>query len=123
MATKFKPSTSDDGPKLTAQEKLAQLEVEKKNEPADPRTQVDQRKKIHVKLISAFDTHFEDDALSFTATNNTGPFDILPGHANFMCLLLPGEVVINTGSEERVFTIGQGLLQVHDESVVAFLNI
>ena len=42
---------------------------------------------LHVKVYSPFQTYFDDSAKSLSAVNQTGPFDVLPEHHKFICLL------------------------------------
>ena len=51
---------------------------------------------MHVKVHSPFKVYFDEAAFSISAENDTGPFDILPRHHNFMTLLNPCEVAIVT---------------------------
>ncbi len=57
------------------------------------------------------------------ATNKSGPFDVLEGHANFLCLLLPGTMRIQTLSKVTELDIQKGILQVVDGTTYVFLNI
>jgi F0F1-type ATP synthase epsilon subunit len=48
---------------------------------------------MHVKVYAPFKVYFDGDALSISAVNDTGPFDILTKHHNFMTLINTGNVV------------------------------
>lgn len=76
-----------------------------------------------VKVYSPFQTYFDNVAYSVSAVNGTGPFDILPGHKNFLSLLLPGEVIVRTARDEEKLKIDRGIMHVHDNSVVVFLDV
>lgn len=78
---------------------------------------------LEVKLYSQFHVYFEGGAESVSAKNKAGPFDILPGHANFFTLLLPGEVLIMSGGEENTFSVSRGVLQIADNQVKVFVDI
>jgi F0F1-type ATP synthase epsilon subunit len=74
---------------------------------------------------SPFHVYYEGEAVSLSATNRIGPFDILPGHADFFSMLTPCEVSIDTGNskEPTTFEIHNGVLTVRDDQVMLFANI
>ncbi len=76
-----------------------------------------------VKISSPFQTYFNNPAYSVSAVNDTGPFDILPGHKNFLTLLLPGELIVRTARDEEKLKIDRGIMHVHDDNVVVFLDV
>ncbi len=76
-----------------------------------------------VKVHSPFQTYFDSTAYSVSAVNGTGPFDVLPGHKNFLSLLLPGEVIVRTARDEEKLKINKGIMHVHDNSVIVFLDV
>lgn len=71
-----------------------------------------------------FHVYFEGEAQAVSATNAVGPFDILPGHADFFSILDPGDVIIDTGTDEPVtFEITNGIAAVRNDEVMLFVNI
>lgn len=80
--------------------------------------------KIRVIARAPFKLYFEGDATSVSGNNKVGPFDILPGHADFFSVMTPGEVIIETGSSEPVkFDINNGIVTARDNEVMMFLNM
>lgn len=79
--------------------------------------------KMHVKVYAPFKTYFDDDAESISAANDTGPFDILPRHHNFMTLLSKCDIVIRTARGEEKVPINRGIMHVKADKVVVFLDI
>jgi F0F1-type ATP synthase epsilon subunit len=79
---------------------------------------------MHVKVHAPYKTYFDGEAKSISAENDTGQFDILPEHHNFMTLINPCDIVIRTGdgSEERI-KVQQGILHVKKSEVVVFLDV
>lgn len=77
-----------------------------------------------VKVYSPFRVYYDNVATSVSAINGTGPFDILPGHKNFLTLLSPGDIVVRsaTGKEETI-TIERGVMHVHSDGVQVFLDV
>lgn len=79
---------------------------------------------FRVKVFSPFETFFDDQALSLTAANETGPFDILAGHANFLTLLIPCTITIrNAKGGQTKLPIQRGVLHVRADQATVFLNI
>lgn len=76
-----------------------------------------------VKVYSPFQTYFDNRAYSVSGINGTGPFDVLPGHKNFLSLLLPGEVIVRTERDEEKLKIDRGIMHVHDDAVTVFLDV
>lgn len=86
------------------------------------------RKAAGVQLLSVvarapFHVYYEGTALSVTATNAVGLFDIMPGHADFFSVLSPGDVRIETTAEPVVFDITSGIITVRDNEIMLFVNM
>jgi len=78
---------------------------------------------ISVKVYSPFKVFFAGDALSVSAENGTGPFDVLPEHHNFLTLLNPCELVIRTPRQEQKIHIERGVMHVKENKVLVFLDV
>ncbi len=81
------------------------------------------QKRFNVKIFSPFQTYYQGEAISLSAANRTGPFDILPGHINFFSLITSGTVVVNTGFQQLEFQIGRGVVRVNKDSVTLFADV
>jgi len=80
---------------------------------------------MHVKIYSPFKVYFDEPAASLSAENQTGPFDILPHHHNFITLLKPSEIVVRReglSKEQRVLISG-GIMHVKSDKVTIFLDV
>lgn len=78
---------------------------------------------MHVKIYSPFQTYFDDMAQSISAVNETGNFDILPKHHNFLTLLSAGELTVRTQHDKRSIKISRGLMHVKADQVIVFLDV
>jgi len=79
---------------------------------------------VNVKIYSPFKVYFNGPAKSISAENDTGPFDILPRHHNFMTLLNAGEVTVVKGDgKEQKYRIARGVMHVKKNQVVVFLDV
>lgn len=81
-------------------------------------------KTMHVKVYSPFRVYFDGIATSISALNDTGPFDILPKHHNFMTLLNTCDIIVRTedGKEEKI-PITRGIMHVKADFVIVFLDV
>lgn len=80
------------------------------------------QEKLSVKVFSPFHVYYEGEAYSVSAVNKTGPFDVLPGHANFFSLLFPGEFRVDTCEEKISFNIKQSIMLVAHNQVTVFVS-
>lgn len=78
---------------------------------------------MYVKVYAPYKTYFDGVAKSISAINNTGPFDILPGHHNFMTLLSPCDIIVRTDNSEEDIPIKQGVMHVKADQVIVFLDV
>jgi len=80
---------------------------------------------MEVKVFAPFKTYFEGQALSLSGVNDTGPFDVLPHHKNFMSLLKPTTpiVVRAAGKEDFKMEISRGVMHVSADNVTVFLDV
>ena len=79
---------------------------------------------MRVKVYSPFNTYYDGEAESVSAENDTGPFDVLLGHKNFLTLLNPCDIIVRrSGQEEEKISITRGLMHVRLNQVVVFLDV
>lgn len=78
---------------------------------------------MRVKIYAPFKTYFDGEAHSISAVNDTGPFDILPKHHNFMTLLNAGDIVVRTDRGEERIAISRGIMHVKADDVIVFLDV
>lgn len=78
---------------------------------------------MHVKVYAPFKTYFDGPAVSVSAVNDTGPFDILKRHHNFMTLVNQCDLIIRTENEEKRIQINRGVMHVKADRVIVFLDV
>ncbi len=78
---------------------------------------------MHVKVYAPFKVYFDGDAQSISAINDTGAFDILPKHHNFMTLINTGDVIVRSEKGEEKIPIQRGIMHVKADEVVVFLDV
>jgi hypothetical protein len=79
--------------------------------------------RLTVKIFSPYQVFYQGSAVSVTANNKTGPFDILFNHSNFFSLLPPGVIKVNTGFETIDIEVNSGILRVAQNTVTLFANV
>jgi F0F1-type ATP synthase epsilon subunit len=85
--------------------------------------QIEDGKNMHVKVYAPFKTYYDGLADNISAVNETGPFDILPRHHNFMTLLSPGDIIVRSGEREEKVSITRGIMHVKADEVKVFLDV
>ena len=85
---------------------------------ADPKRPI-----IDIKVYAPFKVFYEGVGYSLSAINETGPFDVLPRHHNFICMLVPSNLVIQTLEGEKVIKISRALMHVKANRVVVFVDV
>lgn len=76
-----------------------------------------------VKVYAPFKVYFEGEAYSVSAINGTGPFDILPRHHNFLCMLVPCVLKVVTAKGPKEIKVHRALMHVKADSVVVFMDV
>lgn len=79
--------------------------------------------KLRARVLSPTQTLYDGPALSVSAKNRVGPFDILANHANFFSLLTEGDIIVNTGFQSFTFPIQHGIVKVKNNEVTLFIDI
>lgn len=83
--------------------------------------------KVHetfpLKIFSPFRVFFEGEALAMSAVNASGPFDILAKHEDFLTILTPCNIVVQTVSGKKEIPMERAIVQVIKDRVWVFANI
>lgn len=79
---------------------------------------------MQVKIYAPFQIYFDGEADSLSATTETGPFDVLPHHKNFMSLLKPGSITVRQkGKPDFNLKIDRAVLHVRSNKVTVFMDV
>jgi F0F1-type ATP synthase epsilon subunit len=87
---------------------------------ATPKLAKDQ---IYVKIYAPFKTYYDGVANSVSAINDTGPFDVLAGHHNFITILNAGEIKVIDDQGNHVIKNPQAIMHVKNNQVIVFLDV
>lgn len=93
------------------------------NEAEQPAQTPNGKPTMAVKVYAPFKIYFEGDAYSVSAVNGVGPFDILPKHHNFLCMLVPCNLNIQTPQGPQNVKISRALMHVKANRVVVFVDV
>lgn len=80
--------------------------------------------KLKVKILTPEEVLWEGYARSVSSENEVGPFDILPGHANFFSLVENHPLIIHKEGEDEEFNFEDPILiHVEDDEVSIYANV
>ena len=84
----------------------------------------DSQSTMAVKVYAPFQVYFEGRAHSVSAENAVGPFDILPKHRNFLCMLVPCNLTVKPiKGRTRVIKVHRALMHVKADKVTVFMDV
>lgn len=96
--------------------------------PNTPKTEENRTENYNIKTSIAVDIRnrkeqfFKGDAKTVTSLNDTGEFDVLPKHANFVTLIR-GYIIVDKGlATEKKFEIDNGVLAAKTNAVDVYLD-
>ena len=101
-------------------EEIAAPEV---NEETQIAVQSNGKPTIAVKVYAPFKVYFEGDAYSLSAVNATGPFDVLPRHHNFLCMLVPCTLTVQGIDGPKQIKVSRALMHVKANYVAVFMDV
>lgn len=78
---------------------------------------------LQVNLRSPYQNYFSGAAISVSASNRLGRFDLLPSHAPFFSLLTAGIVKVRTLGDTLEIKMHNGIAIIKNNQVDIFLNI
>lgn len=79
--------------------------------------------RLFLNLKSREKVFFSDYCDIVSSTNEVGPFDILPFHINFICLI-NDYVHVYIGDQRIIdMKIGNGILKIEDNRISIFLDV
>jgi F0F1-type ATP synthase epsilon subunit len=78
---------------------------------------------LQAKIFAPFKEYFEGECTGISAVNESGPFDILARHHNFITMLVPCNLVVHLPEGDQTFKITRGLMHVRNSKVIVFLDV
>lgn len=83
----------------------------------------EKKEKLYVKVMTPESILWEGKADAVSSENESGPFDILPEHANFLSLITNKPVIVHRGERDRKFDFDQSVIHVENDVVSVYANI
>ena len=78
---------------------------------------------LHLKIVTPEKLIFDEEVSQVNVSTEQGEIGILPNHANLMAKLEPGELVIKKGGKLDSMAIGDGFLQVVDNTLTVMTDL
>ena len=75
---------------------------------------------INIEISSPEKEIWNGTAESLSSVNSSGPFDILPMHANFITILENQKISINTGSKIEEFRFPNAVLYASKNKIIIY---
>lgn len=76
---------------------------------------------LHLTIVNREQVLFDGDVESITSVNDTGEFDILAMHENFISLVRDKLVFRPPKEKQQTLPITRGIMQVHTNKVRVFV--
>jgi F0F1-type ATP synthase epsilon subunit len=93
------------------------------NQPSQQPTPDQLNEPLHLTIISAEGTVYNQDVKAISSTNDTGDFDILGYHANFISIIQKKVIVHQMDGSLREFPVEVAVLKAISNKVEIFLGI
>lgn len=78
---------------------------------------------LHLKIVTPEKLLVDEEVAQVNAPTEEGEIGILPNHVNLMAKLKPGELVIKKGGKEERLAIGDGFLQMTDNTLTIMTDL
>ena len=72
---------------------------------------------LHLKIVTPEKLIFDEEVSGVNVSTEDGIIGILPNHTNLMAKLTPGELVIKKGGKDEILAVGDGFLQMADNTL------
>lgn len=78
---------------------------------------------LHLKIVTPEKLIFDEEVSQVNAPTEQGTIGILPNHASLMAKLQPGELVIKRGGKEEPMAVGDGFLQMANNTLTVMTDL
>lgn len=78
---------------------------------------------LHLKIVTPEKLIFDEEVSQVNVSTEDGQIGILPNHTNLMAKLKPGELVIKQGGKVDTLAVGDGFLQVADNTLTIMTDL
>lgn len=78
---------------------------------------------IHVLVRNRRQVLFDDEVKAITSRNETGLFDVLPEHSNFISVIKEKIILHKTNGEKYEILVQNGIIKVKNNSVRCYIDL
>ncbi len=78
---------------------------------------------LHLKIVTPEKLLFDEEVSQVNVSTALGQLGILPNHSNLMAKLEPGELIIKKGGKVDSLAIGDGFLQVANNTLTVMTDL
>lgn len=78
---------------------------------------------LHLKIVTPEKLLLDEEVSQVNVSTDMGQIGILPNHANLMAKLSPGELIIRKGGKVDSLAIGDGFLQVSNNTLTVMTDL
>ncbi len=78
---------------------------------------------LHLKVVTPEKLLVDEEVNQVNVATDMGQLGILPHHANLMAKLTPGELIIKRNGKDESLAIGDGFLQVTDNTLTIMTDL
>lgn len=78
---------------------------------------------LHLKIVTPEKLLIDEEVSQVNVSTEQGQIGILPNHANLMAKLEPGELVIKKGGKTDTLAVGDGFLQIANNTLTIMTDL
>ena len=78
---------------------------------------------LKLQIVTPDGTAFSDDVQMVTLPGSEGQFGVLPQHIPLMTQIVPGELIVRQNGADRLFAVGEGLVEITADSVAILTDM
>ena len=78
---------------------------------------------LHLRIVTPEKPIFDEKVSQVNVSTELGEIGILPNHANLMAKVIPGELTIKRNGKAEMMAVGNGFLQVADNTLTVMTDL
>jgi len=78
---------------------------------------------LKLQIVTPDGVVFSDDVEMVTLPGSEGQLGVLPQHISLMTQIVPGEVIVRKDGSDRLFAVGEGLVEITSDRVAILTDM